>query len=46
MCMDKRNEAAKKEVIADVEAEITNEVKMRISDEYIYAMKYITILAL
>ena len=42
MCMDKRNEAAKKEVIADVEVEITNEVKMRISDEYIYAMEYIT----
>ena len=40
--MDERNEVAKKEVIKDIEAELTNEVEKRISGEYICAVEYIT----
>ena len=42
MCMDERNKVAKKEIIADLEVEITNEVKMRISDEFKNALEQIT----
>ena len=40
--MDERNKVAKKEIIADLEVEIANEVKMRISEEFKYALEQIT----
>ena len=42
LCMDKRNEVAKKEVITDTEAELKDVFENRIDDEYIHAMEYIT----
>ena len=44
MCKNERNKVAKAEIIAGLEEEITNEVKMRISvcDEFKNGLKQIT----